>query len=130
MLSTLLLLLGPHTVSIDVTRTTPISPYIYGANFTPWEKTGRTVILDRQGGNRLSAYNWETNASNAGNDYRHQNDGYMGESNEPGWTVRTFIEKSQAHGAAVLLTVPTMGYVSADKKGDGDVGNTPNHLET
>lgn len=130
MLLTLIAVLAPHTVSIDTARRTPISPYIYGANFTPWEKTGRTVTLDRQGGNRLSAYNWETNASNAGNDYRHQNDGYMGESNEPGWTVRTFMEKSQANGAAVLVTVPTMGYVSADKKGDGDVGDTPDYLET
>jgi hypothetical protein len=130
MFLSLLALLPPHTVSIDLSRRTPISPYIYGANFAPWEKTGRTVTLNRQGGNRMSAYNWETNASNAGNDYHNQNDGYMGESNEPGWTVRTFLQQSQANGAAVLLTVPTMGYVAADKNADGDVGNTPNYLDT
>ena len=78
----------------------------------------------------MTAYNWETNASNAGNDYHHQNDGYMGATDEPGWTVRTFMEPAQAHGAAVLVTVPTAGYVSADKKGDGDVNKTPNYLET
>jgi hypothetical protein len=82
----------------------------------------------RQGGNRMSAYNWETNASNAGNDYFHQNDGYMGASNEPGWTARTFLEDAQANGAAVLLTVPTTGYVSADKNADGDVNKTPDYL--
>jgi hypothetical protein len=29
-----------------------------------------------------------------------------------------------------LVTVPTAGYVSADKKGDGDVNQTPNYLQT
>jgi hypothetical protein len=48
----------------------------------------------------------------------------MGESNEPGWSVRQFLEPAQANGAAVLLTVPTAGYVAADKKGDGDVNQT------
>lgn len=122
--------LAPHTITIDFTRTKAISPYVYGGNFTDWGTAGGVVMVDRQGGNRLSAYNWETNASNAGNDYRHQNDGFMGESNEAGLTVRTFLRGAQSHGAAALLTVPTMGYVSADKKGDGDVGNTPNYLQT
>lgn len=126
----LLLLSLPATITIDPSAAKPISPYVYGANFTPWERTGRTVTLDRQGGNRMSAYNWETNASNAGNDYRNQNDGYMGESNEPGWTVRTFVEVAQKNGAVPLVTVPTMGYVSADKGPDGDVNKTPNYLET
>ena len=117
-------------ITIDVSAAKSISPYVYGANFTPWPQTGRTVTIDRQGGNRMSAYNWETNASNAGNDYRNQNDGFMGESNEAGLTVRTFMEAAQKNGAAALLTVPTMGYVSADKKGDGDVGSTPDYLQT
>lgn len=132
MVATMLLnvLVFAHVIKIDFTKSKPISPYIYGANFTPWEQAGKTVTLNRQGGNRLSAYNWETNASNAGNDYRNQNDGYMGETDEPGWTVRTFLQETQRHGAAALLTVPTMGYVSADKKGDGDVASTPNYLAT
>jgi hypothetical protein len=129
MLIYLLPLLAPHTITVDFKNTKPISPYIYGGNFTDWGTAGRAVTVDRQGGNRLSAYNWETNASNAGNDYRHQNDGYMGESDEAGLTVRTFLKGAQSHSAVALLTVPTMGYVSADKKGDGDVGNTPNYLQ-
>ncbi|HLK13184.1 MAG TPA: glycoside hydrolase family 44 protein [Fimbriimonadaceae bacterium] len=122
---------GPETaISIDAGTTKPISPYIYGANQPEWDKEGDLFTFVRQGGNRMTAYNWETNASNAGNDYHFQNDNYMGASDEPGWTVRTFMEPAQAHGAAVILTVPTAGYVSADKKGDGDVHNTPNHLQT
>lgn len=119
---------APFAFSVDATKSTPISPYVYGANFPEWARVGRGFTLSRQGGNRMSAYNWETNASNAGSDYRHQNDGYMGESDEPGWTARTFLEAGQGNGAAVILTVPTTGYVSADKKGDGDVGQTPDYL--
>lgn len=115
-------------LEVDATRATPISPYIYGANFPDFSKVGSLFTFTRLGGNRTTAYNWETNASNAGNDYRHQNDGYMGESDEAGLTYRKFLQESQSRGAAVLLTIPTAGYVSADKKGDGDVGNTPNYL--
>ena len=52
----------------------------------------------------------------------------MGETDEPGYAQRKFMEDAQAHGAAVLMTVPTMGHVAADKKGDGDVNQTPDYL--
>jgi hypothetical protein len=115
-------------IVIDVRRATPISPYIYGINQPDWDKLPFQPPFVRQGGNRMTAYNWTTNASNAGNDYHNQNDGYLGTSDVPGWTVTTFMQPAQAHGAAVLLTVPMAGHVSADKKGDGDVANTPNYL--
>ncbi|MBC8066469.1 MAG: endoglucanase A [Chlorobia bacterium] len=115
-------------ITIDATKSKPISPYIYGVNHPDWDKMGSGFTLARQGGNRMTAYNWETNASNAGSDWHHQNDGFMGESNEPGLAVRTFLEGAQKHGAAAIITVPTAGYVSADKKGDGDVNKTPDYL--
>lgn len=124
------LLQTPISVTIDTTKISPISPHIYGVNYPEWEGFKIAIPFARQGGNRMSAYNWETNASNAGNDFRHQNDNYMGSSYEPGWTLKTFMKAAQDRGATVLLTVPTLGYVSADKRGDGDVGNTPNYLET
>jgi len=114
--------------TIDATKQMPISPYVYGANNVDWDKMQVPFPLARQGGNRLTAYNWETNASNAGNDWHHQNDGYLGESNEPGWTVRTYMQPAQAHDAAVLVTVPCAGHVAADKKGDGDVNQTPDYI--
>ncbi|MBI5706758.1 MAG: endoglucanase A [Armatimonadetes bacterium] len=120
----------PLAVTIDATQKTAISPYIYGVNYPEWEGFKIAIPFARQGGNRMSAYNWETNASNAGNDFRHQNDNYMGSSYEPAWTLKTFMKAAQNRGATVLLTVPTLGYVSADKRGDGDVANTPNYLET
>ncbi|AIE84062.1 glycoside hydrolase family 44 protein [Fimbriimonas ginsengisoli] len=116
------------TIVIDASDVRPISPFIYGINNPDWKGIGRGVTLARQGGNRMTAYNWETNASNAGNDYHHQNDNYLGASNEPGWTVSNFLRPAQSHGAAAILTVPTAGYVAADKNGDGDVAKTPNYL--
>lgn len=116
--------------TVDAQSQKPISPYIYGNNFPDWDTQGKLFTMARMGGNRLTAYNWETNASNAGNDYQNQSDGYMGESNEPGWAVRQFMKPAQKHGMAVLLTVPTAGYVAADKNGGGDVNKTPNYLET
>ena len=66
------------TITVDPNQTTPISPWIYGLNFY----TGVTgapprLNLDRAGGNRWTAYNWETNASNAGSDYLYENDDYL-----------------------------------------------------
>lgn len=116
-------------IVVDTSTTVAISPYIYGANNPDWAKIKDVPFtFARQGGNRMTAFNWETNASNAGNDWHFQNDGYMGESDEPGRTPREFLQSNEVHTGAVLLTVPTLGYVSADKKGDGDVSQTPGYL--
>jgi hypothetical protein len=120
---------GPNIV-VDATRQTPISPYIYGANHVDWDKMRTPFPPARQGGNRMTAYNWETNASNAGSDWHHQNDDHLAKTDEPGWAVKTFVDAGQSHGAAVLVTVPTAGYVAADKAADGDVNKTPNYLQT
>ncbi len=64
-------------VSVDLTVDgTPISPYIYGVNDHEYlDKANWTCV--RQGGNRYSSYNWETNASNAGADWKHYSDNYL-----------------------------------------------------
>lgn len=116
------------TITVDVSHRTPISPYIYGANHPDWDSLKTPFPIVRQGGNRLTAYNWETNASNAGSDWHHQNDDFMGKSNEPGMAVRTFFQPAQTNGAVAILTVPTAGYVAADKAPAGDVNQTPNYL--
>lgn len=128
LLATALVTIQTPTVTVDFTKTTPVSPYIYGANWPDWDKLQTPFTVSRQGGNRLTAYNWETNASNAGNDYHHQNDGYLGESNVPGKTALDFLQAAQSHNAATILSVPMAGHVSADKNGDGDVNKTPDYL--
>jgi len=106
----------------------PISPYIYGVNQADWTGRTRRLRLGRLGGNRFTAYNWETNASNAGSDFRHQNDDFLGGGDTPGEAVRPYIAAAHAVGASVVVTVPMAGYVAADKSRPGDVNQTPDYL--
>ncbi|MBN2530551.1 MAG: glycoside hydrolase family 44 protein [Deltaproteobacteria bacterium] len=106
-----------------------ISPYVYGLNELKFDSTGpRGIRFVRQGGNRLSAYNWENNASNSGSDWYNQNDGMLGNTNTPGNYPVDFVKTAFSHSAAALITVPMIGYVAADKGPKGDVNNTPDYL--
>jgi hypothetical protein len=96
-----------------------ISPYIYGSNSSAI--TNRT--FDRSGGNRLTGYNWETNASNAGADWYHHSDYLLtnGQANQPpGAAVNGMIQSAAASGRAAIITVPTAGFVAADGAGTVD----------
>ncbi len=106
----------------------PISEYIYGTNRNLWTGADKYLTLGRQGGNRMTAYNWENNASNAGNDYHFQSDGFLGGGDIPGEVPRAAVAAAQAAGKAFIVTVPMAGYVSKDKKADGDVRKTPDYL--
>jgi hypothetical protein len=108
--------------SVDLTRDVkPISRFIYGVN-RKLEGDWANLPFTRFGGNRLTAYNWTSNASNAGSDWQYENDSMLG-----GNTVATAaaitpsIENAAANHAGIVITVPINGYVSADKNGDGDV---------
>lgn len=100
----------------------PISPYIYGDN---GQDGGHRPTARRQGGNRLTAYNWENNYSNAGSDYDYQNDSYLpwalgipsGQHRSPGIVMAAFHDISLAAGAYTLLSAPMIGWVARD--GDG-----------
>jgi len=120
------------TFSIDSSQDVhPISRFIYGMN--GWDPSGRpkNLTLSRSGGNRMTAYNWENNASNAGSDYMYQNDGYLGGGSTPGGAVLPTLQNAYDHNAAALITVPINGYVAADKNNDGDVRNSgSNYLQT
>jgi hypothetical protein len=106
------------TITINPTVTKPISPYIYGTNFYSGNTSPQpNFTFDRDGGNRWTAYNWETNASNAGSDYLYENDAYLSSSNVPAEAVRSFIAADQGAGLASLVTVQLQGYVSADESG-------------
>ncbi len=100
----------------------PISPYVYGLNDTDPLETHATVR--RLGGNRLTGYNWVTNASNAGNDWHHVSDNWLCDDHhytdcdQPGAFVRHFVEANQKAGMESLVTVQMAGYVSTDKKGE------------
>ena len=106
------------TITVDPTKTKAISPYIYGTNFYSGNTSPQpNFTFDRDGGNRWTAYNWETNASNAGSDYLYENDAYLSSSTTPAEAVRSFIAADQGAGLASLVTVQLQGYVSADESG-------------
>jgi hypothetical protein len=104
----------------------PISPYIYGTND---DLTGTENFTARRiGGNRMTTYNWENNASNAGDDWHHSSDNYIpwyygeipwgGNMDEPGIGISGFHQKSLNQNAYTLATLQTSGYVAADKNGN------------
>lgn len=107
----------------------PISPMIYGSNHDV--EGHRVQAARRLGGNRLTTYNWEADASNAGKDFRHQNDRWLTENRwwrgdqavpavEPGTpaaAIHRFHEVSLQRGAWSLVTVPLAGFVAADAEG-------------
>ncbi|MCY2990499.1 MAG: glycoside hydrolase family 44 protein [Planctomycetota bacterium] len=119
---------APVAFEIDGALQWPISPCIYGTNQPDWQGRGRNLTLTRWGGNRITAYNWETNASNAGSDWQHQNDAYLSRHETPGEPVRQLVAAAHAARAAVIVSVPIIGYVAADKNGGGDVNQTPDYL--
>ena len=114
------------TVTINPANTKPISPYIYGLNFYFGETDPPPMAtLDRDGGNRWTAYNWETNASNAGSDYLYENDNYLSSSTVPAEAVRGFIAQDQGANIASLVTVQMQGLVAGDESGPVSVANPP-----
>lgn len=107
------------TITIDPTKTQPISPWIYGTNFYSGNTSPQpNLTFDRDGGNRWTAYNWINNGSNAGSDYFYENDNYLCNAScnasIPAEAVRTFIAADHSAGLASLVTLQMQGYVSLD----------------
>ncbi len=106
-----------------------ISPFIYGysggGGVMPTALADANLPLLRLGGNRLSAYNWENSASNAGIDYGpHSNDDYLcwvaktcTNPSAPGEATRVRVEAAHRANASILVTVPLIGLVAADYGG-------------
>lgn len=120
---------GAVAFTVNATATHAISPFIYGGNFidVPTIWGGATppaeLTFNRMGGNRTTAYNWETNYSNAGSDLNFQNDDYLSASSTPGDAVKTHASAAFARSQAFMATIPMIGYVSANKCGC-NVGTT------
>lgn len=128
----------PIAFTVDVSKDNhPISPYIYCLNASSLGSTEMAALaqtnglrLIREGGNRFSAYNWETNASNAGADYQFQNDAYLSSSSTPGAVYEGALTVADSADLAVLVTGQLGDYVSADKDADGDVTAVADYLQT
>ena len=104
------------TISINTSEERKnISPYIYGANQLLTEEENWTAR--RKGGNRMTGYNWENNASNAGSDWQHSSDNYLGGGDVPGKVLTDFHDKSLQMGAISIVTLQMAGYAAKDKNG-------------
>ncbi len=95
-----------------------ISPLIYGVNqYTSSLKDVKATAV-RQGGNRMTAYNWETNASNAGSDWKHSSDTNLSESDDPADCVQVLSRDAAKYNVDYkMTTLQLAGYVAADKDG-------------
>jgi len=106
--------------------TLSISPFIYGSNGQSQDRPAN-ITARRIGGNRLTGYNWENNASNMGMDYdqSNSNDNYLtwvagipsAQAGIPGIVMTAFHDTSLAMGCYSLITLPAAGFVSRDKNG-------------
>ena len=104
-----------------------ISPLIYGSNGQSDDRD-ENITARRIGGNRLTGYNWENNASNAGTDYINHSDDYLtyisgitgADAKKPGIVITAFHDTSLAMNCYSLVTLQAAGYVSADFNGTVD----------
>jgi hypothetical protein len=104
--------------------TLSISPFIYGSNGQSNDRD-ENIAARRIGGNRLTGYNWENNASNAGTDYINESDDYLtyiagisvADELKPGIVITAFHDTSLAMNCYSLVTLQAAGYVAADING-------------
>ncbi len=118
------------TLTIDTSQANrAISPLVYGLNSpTSAQLAATRATLVRLGGNRWTAYNWETNASNAGSDYCYENDDYLSSSTTPGAAIKPTVTAAAAAGATSLITIPIVDHVAGDEGAQCNIQNTPNYL--
>lgn len=108
-------------ITVDMSgKRKEISPYIYGINQYGHQDDYKNISVNavRQGGNRMVAYNWENNASNAGSDWKHSSDDNLSKSDRPADCVQVLSDEAKKYGIDYkLTTLQLAGYVSADKNG-------------
>lgn len=100
-----------------------ISPYIYGINDTA-ELAGVTVRSVKQGGSRMTTYNWENNYSNSGSDWFNTSDNSLvssyasAQQKLPALAAEKLLTQAQTHDIPFrITTLPMCGYVAADGNG-------------
>lgn len=106
-----------------------IHPLSYGSNHLDVQR----ATLRRVGGNRMTGYNWENNASNAGSDWFHSSDYYLlgqvglpqNGAQAPAAVLIQYVQQFRAAGSlGELITVPAAGFVAADADGPVSVTQT------
>ena len=86
--------------------------------------------LNRWGGNDKTRYNWvQGNAENAARDWQFRNRVAVNAALPPvpSSAADAFVRADKAHGAATLLTVPTIGWVARDTDNANASVNVPDN---
>ena len=126
---------APTSATVAITVNTqsgrhPISPFIYGMGMAPEDYVlDLHLPLNRWGGNDKSRYNWVLgNAENAARDWQFRNRVAVNAAFPPvpSAAADAFVQADKAHGAATLLTVPTIGWVARDMDNANASANVPN----
>ena len=109
------------TLSINTTQNRkPISPYIYGLNYATEAFANELDLpLRRWGGNALSRYNYQNNATNLGSDFFFLNVENFNPITGATESADQWIAQNKRTGATSLLTVPMMGLVAKDSSSCG-----------
>jgi hypothetical protein len=100
------------TIAVNVgANRRSINPNIYGvAHASSADLADLNVLLNRNGGNNTTRYNWQLNADNRGNDWYYES---IGDSSAvAGERGDTFIANARAAQAQAMLTVPTIDWVA------------------
>jgi Glycoside hydrolase family 44 len=100
------------TITVDPSANRhAIDPNIYGvAHATTAQLSDLNTLLNRNGGNNTSRYNWQLNADNRGSDWYFES--IADSSATAGERGDTFITKSQAANAKAMLTIPTIEWIA------------------
>jgi hypothetical protein len=98
----------------------PISPYIYGMNFTN-EALAADLDLPvrRWGGNSTTRYNWQLNVHNTGSDWYFENIPDNNAGALPGGSATNqFVDQDRRTSTKTILTVPLIGWTPKRRLGD------------
>jgi len=107
------------TVSVGANEPAqPVSQRIYGVSAKVVDDLPKDAGYTwyRLGGNRITAYNWETNDSNAGKDWKHQSDEWAGKR-KTGALVEKHIEETRDRKVPECLTIQMGDWLAADRDG-------------
>ncbi len=109
------------TLSVNTSQNRKaISPYIYGLNYATEAFANELDLpLRRWGGNALSRYNYQNNATNLASDFFYLNVDNFNPITGASESADQWLAQNKRTDTTSLLTIPMMGYVAKDSSSCG-----------
>jgi hypothetical protein len=111
-LSSHLQLSSAAVISVNLTSRYPIDRRIYGTNFATENLLSWGTALNRNGGDAISNWNWQLDASNSGSDWYFITEPFTPSCNN-GSSNDCQLSASFAAGASFISTISTIGHVTS-----------------